>query len=138
MSERVKFNPPPAPSPEPQNLPTSDPLPAAGRPSRRAASSSRAASMCSVEPVDCRLATGGVLAPLGPVFAPAEPSPRVVTPSVALARAHLGYDMAVRGWRRRVSWPSDLRRTWLQGVSMRQASAVVKNQQSSDRRGRTF
>ena len=53
--------------------------------------------MCSVEPVDCRLATGGVLAPLGPVFAPAEPSPRVVTPSVALARAHLGYDMAVRG-----------------------------------------
>jgi len=53
--------------------------------------------MCSVEPVDCQLATGGVLAPLGPVFAPAEPSPRVVTPSVALARAHLGSDMAVRG-----------------------------------------
>ena len=53
--------------------------------------------MRCVEPVDCRLATGGVLAPLGPPFAPAEPSPRMVTPSVALARAHLGYDMAVRG-----------------------------------------
>jgi len=52
--------------------------------------------MCYEGPVDCRLATGGVLAPLGLPFAPAEPSPRVVTPSVALARAHLGYDMAVR------------------------------------------
>jgi len=52
--------------------------------------------MCCVEPVDRRLATGGVLTPLGPPFAPAEPSPRVVTPSVALARAHLGHDRAVR------------------------------------------
>jgi len=52
--------------------------------------------MCCVEPVDCRLATGRVLAPLGPPFAPADPSPRAVTSSVALARAHLGYDMAVR------------------------------------------
>ena len=46
--------------------------------------------MCSVEPVDCRHVTGKVLAPLGPVFA-------FWSLPVALARAHFGYDMAVRG-----------------------------------------
>ena len=53
--------------------------------------------LCADHNEHALIAYRGVLAPLGPVFAPAEPSPRVVTPSVALARAHLGYDLAVRG-----------------------------------------
>ena len=63
--------------------PLTNPLHPLPRTYRRVASSSRAASMCSVEPVNCWLATGGVLAPLGPVFAPAEPSPGRQPPSIS-------------------------------------------------------
>ena len=67
-------------------------------------------------PSDSRLATGGVLAPLEPPFASCNGwSPQ----ALRLRALTLATTWLYGRWRRRVSWPSDLHRTWMQGVFAR-------------------